>query len=349
MPYLHSFFNDYSEGAHPQILAALQAANLQQEPGYGLDSFSEEAAALIKNAIQQPEAAVHFVSTGTQANFIALSFLLKPYEAVIAADSGHIEVHETGAVEATGHKVITVPSVEGKITPEAVHEVLATHTNEHMVLPRVVYISQSTELGTIYSKKELETLSKLCQEKNLLLFIDGARLGSALTSTVADFTLVDIANYADAFYIGGTKNGALFGEAIVITRPHLQKNFRYQLKQHGALLAKGRVFGIQFREFFRDTLYLDNARHANAMAQKLARGMISLGHELAYPAVSNQIFLVLPDSTIEKLQKKFGFYVWTKNSTTTSNNLASSVIRLVTSWATNEEAVDQFLEALKDC
>lgn len=342
---LYSFFNDYSEGAHPQILAALQEANLKQEPGYGLDSFSQEAAELIKKAIQQPEATVHFVSNGTQANYISLSFLLKPYEAVIAAHSGHIEVNEAGAVEATGHKIITVPGAEGKVTPAAICEVLSTHTNEHMVYPRVVYISQSTELGTIYSKEELQTLAKLCQEKNLLLFIDGARLGSALTSHAANFTLADIAKCADLFTIGGTKNGALLGESIVITRPHLQDHFRYQLKQQGALLAKGRVFGVQFREFFRDSLYIDNARHANTMAQKLANGILSLGHQLAYPSETNQIFVILRDAIIQELQKNYGFYIWTKNF----NNSSSSVIRLVTSWATREEAIHEFLEKLKQC
>lgn len=294
-----------------------------------------------------PEAAVHFVSNGTQANYISLAFLLKPYEAVIAADNGHIEVHEAGAVEATGHKIITVPGVEGKVTPAAIQEILATHINEHMVHPRVVYISQSTEVGTIYSKSELTTLSKVCQEKKLLLFIDGARLSSALTSPAADFTLSDIAQYADFFTIGGTKNGALLGEAVVITRPHLQAHFRYQLKQQGALLAKGRVFGIQFREFFREDLYFNNARHANTMAQKLAHGILSLGYQLAYPAVTNQVFAILPDNLIEELQKNYGFYVWTKNWAKTFNNSTSSVIRLVTSWATSEEAVDQFLSALE--
>ena len=233
------------------------------------------------------------------------------------------------------------------MTPEAIRELLSIHNNEHMVHPRVIYISQSTELGTIYSKKELETLSKLCQEKNLLLFIDGARLGSALTSHVADFTLTDIVKYADLFTIGGTKNGALLGEAIVITRPDLQKNFRYQLKQQGALLAKGRVFGIQFREFFRNSLYFENARHANIMAQKLAQGITSLGYELAYPTVTNQIFVILPNSFIEKLEKKYGFYIWTKNSRNGFKNSMSSVIPLVTSWATQEEAVEDFLKKLK--
>ena len=349
MPHYYSFFNDYSEGAHPQILAALQESNLKQESGYGLDGFSEEAAMLIKQAIQQQEAAVHFVSNGTQANYISLSFLLKPFEAVIAADNGHIEVHEAGAVEATGHKIVTVPGVEGKVTPEGIESILATHVNEHMVHPRVVYISQSTELGTIYSKNELEKISKLCHEKNLYLFVDGARLGAALTSSAADFTLPDMARFADLFTIGGTKNGALLGEAIVITRPHLQHQFRYQLKQQGALLAKGRVFGIQFREFFRDELYFDNAHHANAMAQKLAEGILSLGHQLAYPAVTNQIFAILPDERIEELQKKYGFYIWTKNWTKAFNNSSNSVIRLVTSWATREEAVDDFIEELSHC
>lgn len=342
MSHFYSFQNDYSEGAHPQILATLNQLNLKQESGYGEDTFSKESAKLIKKLIEKPEAAVHFVCGGTQANLISLSSMLKPYEAVIAVESGHIAVHETGAVEATGHKVITVSGTHGKITPEAIQQVLIAHDNEHMVHPRVVYISQTTELGNIYTKQELQTLYTLCHAKGLYLFIDGARLGSALMSKDADFHLKDIAELSDIFTIGGTKNGAFLGEAIVIVNRLFQEKFRYHVKQHGALLAKGAFLGIQFKEFFESSLYLDNAAHANKLALKFAKAIEDLGYKLLYSANSNQIFPILPNNVIEKLQKNYRFYIWSPFPEKKDH----SVIRLVTSWATKENAVEQFLEDL---
>lgn len=335
------FFDDYSEGAHPRILEALGRTNFQQERGYGEDFFTQEATRLIREKIKKPEAAVHFVSTGTQANLISIASLLKPYESVIATNEGHIATHETGAIEATGHKVNTVPCIAGKMTPEAIEKIVLEHINEHMVQPRVVYISQATEVGTIYSKQELQNIYRTCQEHQLYLYIDGARIGHAVMSKDADFNLEDISSCCDFFYIGGTKNGALLGEAIVIINPDLQKHFRYHMKQRGALMAKTRTMTISFIEFFKDDLYFENAHHANEMAQKLAKGIEASGYQLSQPASTNQIFPIFPNKVVEQLQKTYGFYVWSKAAT-----VHHSVIRLVTSWATKEEAVNAFLNDL---
>lgn len=338
---MFSFFNDYSEGAHPRVLKALQETNEQQEPGYGLDSFSQIAADLLRDLIKQPKAAIHFVATGTQANLITLSSFLKSYESIIAPEQGHICVHETGALEATGHKVHALPGQAGKLLPESVRELIALHNDEHSVRPRVLYISQATELGTIYSKRELQALRAVCNEHQLYFFLDGARLGNAMMAEGNDADLADIAALCDAFYIGGTKNGALLGEAVVIVNPVLQDSFRYHLKQRGALMAKGRVIAVQFKELFRDGLYFENARHANAMAQKLAHGIRERGYAFAQDSKTNQLFPIFPDSIIEKLKKDYGFYVWEKTSD-------GSVIRLVTSWATPEAAVEAFLKDLAE-
>lgn len=339
--YTFSFFNDYSEGAHPAILAALQASNLTQETGYGEDSLSLKATELIKNKVGDPNAAVHFVSGGTQANLIVLAAILKPYEAVIAADTGHIFVHEAGAIEATGHKICTISNQQGKIYPDQIQAVLDQHQDEHMVKPRVVFISQSTEVGTIYSKQELQAISAICKQNNLYLYVDGARLGSGLTAVGSDMTLSDLAALADAFYIGGTKNGALLGEAIVIINDQLKDNFRYHLKQRGALLAKGRVLGVQFVELFKENLYFDLAKHANALATRLAQGIKDQGYAFLTESSTNQIFPIFPNTVIEKLQSRYGFYVWSKIDDNTSS------IRLVTSWATTEEAAQSFLDDLQ--
>jgi threonine aldolase len=336
---MYSFFNDYSEGAHPRILATLQETNEQQEPGYGLDSFSQAAADLLREVIKQPNAAIHFVSTGTQANLITLSSFLKPYESIIAPEHGHICTHETGALEATGHKVHALPSRAGKLLPENVRELMAFHKDEHCVRPRVLYISQATELGTIYSKHELQALRAVCDEHQLYFYIDGARIGNAVMADSNDADFADIASLCDAFYIGGTKNGAFLGEAVVIVNPALQECFRYHLKQRGALMAKGRVIAIQFKELFRDGLYFENAHHANAMAQKLAHGIQAHGYTFAQDSKTNQLFPILPDAIIDQLKKDYGFYVWEKAPT-------GSVIRLVTSWATPEAAVEAFLKDL---
>lgn len=235
----YSFYNDYSEGAHQSILDALMETNYQQEIGYGEDSLSQQASDLIRNKIGNADADVHFVSGGTQANLIVLASLMKPYESVVAANSGHIFVHEAGAIEATGHKINTIETNNGKISPNQIKAVLNHHEDEHMVKPRVVFISNSTEVGTIYSKKELEAISDFCRQNGLYLYLDGARLGSALTSSRNDVSFSELSALVDIFYIGGTKNGALLGEAIVINNDQLKENFRYHLKQKGALLAKG--------------------------------------------------------------------------------------------------------------
>ena len=262
----YSFFNDYSEGAHPNILKALEETNLVQEMGYGEDRFSIQAANLIKNEIGNQNAAIHFVSGGTQANLIILASLLKPYESIISATSGHINTHEAGAVEATGHKINSVESLDGKVKPDQIEELVKLHEDEHMVKPRVVFISNSTEVGTIYSKRELGEIAEVCQQSGLHLFLDGARLGSALASPSNDLSLAQVTKLVDVYYIGGTKNGTLLGEAIVISNPKLQENFRRHLKQRGALLAKGRVLSVQFIELFKDDLYWKLAKHANELA-----------------------------------------------------------------------------------
>ncbi len=341
MSYRYLFFNDYSEGAHPRILSALSKANSTQEMGYGEDSFCAEAARLLRAKLDNDRAQVHFVSGGTQANLIALASILRPFESVIAATTAHINVHEAGAVEATGHKIHNVPRLDGKLTPSAIQEVVSAHTDEHMVKPRVVFLSQATELGTIYTKTELEAISKACRIIGLFLYLDGARLGPALASSAADMTLSDIAQLTDLFYIGGTKNGVLLGEAIVIVNPALQENFRYHLKQRGALLAKGRILGVQFSELFRDNLFIELAQHANNMAQILSSGIEACGYALLVKTLTNQIFPILPNSIIEELKKKYGFYVWSK----VDDNY--SCIRLVTSWATPGNAVNEFLADLK--
>lgn len=271
---------------------------------------------------------------------IVISAILRPYESVIAANTSHIYVHEAGAIEATGHKINTIKTEDGKLTPENIRSVIDYHEDEHMVKPKMVFISNSTELGTIYKKKELIGLSVFCKQNDLFLYLDGARLGSALTSTQNDITLPELSKLLDVFYIGGTKNGALLGEAIIINNKELKKNFRFHLKQKGALLAKGRILGIQFLELFKDDLFFKLANHANLMAQKLSMGIKNSGYSLLTKSVTNQIFPILPNKLIETMGKKYGFYVWSK---TDKYNFA---IRLVTSWATKEKFVDRFIADL---
>lgn len=337
---IYSFKNDYSEGCHPDLLTALIQNNSSQEAGYGEDSYSLEAIKLIKEKCGNDDLAVHLVSGGTQANLIVIAAALRPYESVISAASGHIHVHETGAIEATGHKIQTVATKDGKLRPSDVQSILDKFEDEHTVKPRLVYISNSTEIGSIYNKKELIELSIYCKSNNLLLFLDGARLGSALTSTSNDLSLTDIANFTDVFYIGGTKNGALFGEAIVIKNEELKSHFRFHLKQRGALLAKGRALGLQFHELFKNDLFFELAHHANRMAAKLTSAISTQGYAFLTDPVSNQIFPILPNILIQKLSKSFEFYTWKKIDE------HHSAIRLVTSWATEEEAVDAFIKQI---
>ncbi|HED38478.1 MAG TPA: aminotransferase class I/II-fold pyridoxal phosphate-dependent enzyme [Ignavibacteria bacterium] len=335
-----SFKDDYSEGAHPNILQALNKTNLVQENGYGMDAYCEKAIKLIRAKIDNSNIDIHFISAGTQANLIVLSSALKPYESVISADTAYIAVYG-GPIEATGHKINTVLTENRKLTPEDVKSVLDQHSDEHMVKPKIVSISNSTEVGSIYNKKELTGLSDFCKQNDLFLYLDGARLGSALTSEYNDLTLSDIAKLVDAFYIGGTKNGALLGEAIVICNDNIKKDFRYNLKQKGGLLAKGRILGIQFLELFTNDLFFDLGKHANLMATKLSKEISNLGYEFLTQPVSNQIFPIFQNDLIDKLSEKYGFYVWQKIDD------KKSAIRLVTSWATKEENVESFVVDLK--
>ncbi len=346
---MYSFRNDYSEGAHPQVLEALCRYNLEQNAGYGLDAHSAHAADQIRELCACPQAAVHFISGGTQTNMLLISSCLRPFQAVIATETGHIHVHETGAVEATGHKILTVPAASkstpdttGKLTPEDIRTVCAAHMDEHMVQPALVYISDSTELGTIYCRQELEALHAVCKELGLWLFLDGARLGAALTCPENDLTLADIAALTDAFYIGGTKNGALYGEALVLTNPLLQKDFRYAIKNRGAMLAKGFTVGIQFEALFTDQLYFKLAEHAGVLANKLTAALKALHCDFYAPSPTNQVFPILPDTVCQKLAEDFQFE--------TQKQLEDGrfAVRFVTSWATPEEAVDSLIASLSD-
>jgi threonine aldolase len=336
----YSFKNDYSEGAHPSILQALSKSNLEQQEGYGLDDYCNQARDILKKAIKNPDADIYFVSGGTQANLLSISSILKPWESVISANSGHINTHEAGAIESTGHKIDTIQSKDGKISVSQLKPIIEEHKDEHMVKPRLVFISNSTEVGTIYKKKELEELSSYCKTNNLILYLDGARIGSALCSTENDLTLSEISKLVDIFYIGGTKNGALFGEAVIINNSEIKKDFFRSMKQRGALLAKGRTLGVQFIELFKKNLFFDLAKHSNLMASKIAEAIKKRGYNFLTESSTNQIFPILPNKLIEKLEKKYGFYVWCK----IDNN--NSAIRLVTSWTTNEEVVKEFISDL---
>lgn len=339
---MYSFKNDYSEGCHPAILEALRTLWQEQVAWYGEDSYSEEARDILRKKMLTPEAWVYFVSGGTQANLTVIASLLRPHEAVIAASSWHIAVHEAGAIEATWHKVVIHETNDGKLTGEHIESLLHEHAlAPHMVKPRLVYISNTTEVGTLYTKHEIEDIARTCKNHDLLFFIDGARLGSALTAEGTDITLADIAHSADVFTIWGTKNGALFGEAIVIPENTLQRDFLYHVKQRGALLAKGWILGIQFRELFRDDLYFDLARHANVIAGKMSEGCMHIGYTLLTPSNTNQIFPILPNTVIASLMEEYEFYIWQKI------DMHHSAIRLVTSWATPDAQAEAFIETLK--
>lgn len=340
---MYSFRNDYSEGGHPQVLQALTDTNAVQTVGYGMDPYCQAAADTIRRLCAAPDADVHFLVGGTQVNLVTIDAFLQSYEAVIAAQTGHVSTHETGAIEATGHKVCTVESPDGKLTPALVESVLAQHNGtEHMVLPRLVYISDTTEIGTIYTKAELTALRRCCDANGLVLYLDGARLGSALTAPGNDLTLPDLAALTDAFTIGGTKNGALFGEALVLTRP--LPHYRWHMKQRGAVLAKGRLLGIQFQALLEDGLYFDLARHANQLALRLRDGIAALGYPFPVDSPSNQQFPVLPNATVQKLQE-LGYEFEIDHVVDADH----TCIRLVTSWATPESAMESFLRDLAAC
>lgn len=335
---MYSFKNDYSEGAHPDILKALCQYSAEQNVAYGMDKHSAASAEMIKELCQSKDSNVVFVGGGTPTNVLALCALLRnPYEAAISADTGHINVHETGAIEYTGHKVIEVPTeADGKLTPELIAPVLAEHQSEHMLVPKLVYISQTTELGTLYSKAELTALSKFCRENGLYLYADGARLGSALMAEENDVSLADLAALTDAFCIGGTKNGLLLGEALVMQNSAMQEHLRWMIKQKGFMLAKGFVVGIQFEAALRDGLFFDMAKHANAAAAKIAEAVEQSGFEFYSKPQSNQLFVILPPELAKELYEKYNCNL--------DRTLADGriVVRIVTSWATTDEAVEEF-------
>lgn len=338
---MYSFKSDYSEGAHPKILEAFMQTNLEQTDGYGEDPHCDNAASLIKKLLKNEDVDIHFMVGGTPTNFTAISAFLRPHHAVVAPKTAHIFVHETGAVEATGHKVLALPTSNGKIASQQILDTLIEHEDEHMVKPKLVYISNTTEIGTVYTRSQLEELYKTCKENNLYLYMDGARLASALTSDANDLTIEDFPNLTDAFYIGGTKNGAMFGEVLVICNPDLKEDFRFHMKQKGCLLAKGRLLGVQFETLFKDNLWFENGRHANRMSTILKEGLISQGYRFLTDSPSNQLFPILPNSMIAVLEENYSFYIWKKIDESHSS------IRLVTSWATEEEKVRTFLADLK--
>ncbi|MFT5893156.1 MAG: threonine aldolase [bacterium] len=337
----YSFLDDYSEGCHPDILTALSNTNLIQQTAYGDDEYSINARLLIRNELNTVDTAVFFVAGGTLANIIIMSGALRSHEAVIAAHTGHIVVRETGAVEATGHKIITVATDDGKLTPESIEATLSSNAHfPHMTRPKLVYISNATEVGTIYTKHEVSLLSECCKSNSLLLMMDGARLGTAITAPKSDLSLSDVAKLCDIFWIGGTKAGALIGEAIVIPNEKLADDFAFHIKQRGALLAKGRLLGIQFQTLFSDNLFFKLSENANKTAQRLSNAFIDAGHEMAAATESNQIFPILPNVLIRQLKEQFDFYVWEP----LDND--RSVVRFVTSWATDDTQVDALTEAL---
>ncbi len=338
----YSFKNDYSEGCHPNILRAMVQFNFDQQNGYGLDEYCLTAEEIIKEKIKNPAVKVHFVSGGTQANLIVISAFLRPHESVISAHSGHIFTNEAGAIEFSGHKVHSVETEDGKLNPKHIQSVLDMHQNiPHQVKPKLVYISNATEIGTIYTKSELQALSAFCREKDLYLFMDGARLANALMAFGNDLNLEEISKLTDAFYLGGTKNGALLGEAIIINNQNLQPEFGFHIKQKGAMLAKGRLLGIQFLELMKDDLYLQLAAYANAKAMLIKSAFTEIGCEFLNDTFTNQIFPILTQNQIEKLSANFDFYQWKKLE---NDKIA---IRIITSWATNEEAVEKFAEEIR--
>ena len=339
---MYSFRHDYSEGAYPEILKRLSEENKKQHLGYGEDEICKEAKKRVHQKLKNDECDIHFLVGGTQTNLTVISSALRPFEAVITVDSGHINVHETGAIEATGHKVIVVKGKDGKITPDGIHQAVKIHTDEHMVKPKMVYISNATEIGTIYTKKELEEIRKVCDEYKLYLFMDGARLGAALTSSENDLRFEDLCTYCDVFYIGGTKNGALFGEAIVIVSDKLKSDFRYMIKQRGGMLAKGWLIGVQFAELMKDNVYLELADHANKLAQKMQSRLEELGISFFIKTSTNQIFPVLPNEMLEKLSEYIDYQIWEPYDET------HTIVRFVTSWATDGKEVEEIIKLFEN-
>ena len=338
------FNNDYSEGCHSEVLQRLLETNMVQTPGYGMDEYCAAAADMIRKLCKNDSLAVHFLVGGTQTNLTVISAALRPHQGVIGANTAHVQVHETGAIEATGHKVMGLPSDDGKISAAQIESVVTAHfadeAAEHMVQPKMVYISNPTELGTIYTLSELEGISAACKKHGLFLFLDGARLGYGLTAKGNDVTMADLARLCDVFYIGGTKVGALFGEAVVISNSAIAEDFRYLIKQHGGMLAKGRLLGVQFSALLENDLYFKIAEHANHLADQLRNTLERLGYQLFVPGMTNQVFPVLPDALLEKLSESFSF------SEQQRVDESHRAVRFCTSWATTQENMDALCQAL---
>ena len=340
-----NLMNDYNTTCHPKVLEAIREVSDKRFVGYGLDAECERAADVVRQMIGNPDAFVQFMPGGTQTNLTAVSAFLRPHEAVIAPGSAHIYVHETGAIEATGHKVLTVPPINGKINAEDVRSVCEAHTDEHMVKPKLLYISQTTELGTVYTKAELTALRNVCDVYDLYFYIDGARLGYAIASELCDFQLNELAGLADAFYIGGTKNGLLFGEALVICNLSLASDFRFLVKQHGGLLSKGFLLGIQFLALFEDELYFDLARQSNAAAAKLTEGLKNKGLSFLTVTETNQVFPIVSEATLKRLEEKIHFEVWAGAGRVAGEKFTP--IRFVTTWLTADEEIEAVLDLIK--
>ena len=336
--------SDYLEGAHMSVIKRLADTNYIQTPGYGEDVCCDEARTLIRKLCNAPEAAIHFLVGGTQANRTVIASVLRPHQGVVSAPGGHIAVHETGAIENAGHKVLTIPDVDGKLTAAGVEALCAAHyadaSFEHTVQPGMVYISNPTEIGTVYTRQELSELYAVCQSRGLPLYIDGARLGCALVSDVCDYTLPEMAQMCDVFTIGGTKLGALFGEAVVIMNPALQKDFRYYIKQNGGMLAKGRLLGLQFLALLENGLYDRIARQEVELAMVLRDGLRQKGWDFLVDSPTNQQFPILPDTVLDELRKDFNFSYWQ------SMGNGMSAVRFCTSWATAREHIDALLAAI---
>ena len=336
----HKFTNDYSSLCHPLILKDLSDIALEQNVAYGLDKHSLNAENLIKKTFNSPNGKIYFLSGGTMTNLLFISYALRPYEAVIALETGHINVHETGAVEATGHKIITVKGKDGKIYPNDIKYVLKTFRDEHMVKPKMVYISNSTEIGTIYTRKELIDLYELCQANDLYFYIDGARLASALTSKANDVEPGLFGKVCDAFYVGGAKNGLLLGEALVINNPALQKDFRYHIKNKGAMISKGYLIGAVFESAFKNGLYFDIAKETNEIADYLKEGLAKLNVNML-DSPTNQVFATFDQDFANKLIKEYGLELWEDKG-------EQLVVRFVTSFTTKKSDVDDLLNFIKN-
>ena len=339
------FESDYTQGAVPQILEALVRTNMEQTPGYGEDKYCLSAADKIRKELGRDDVAVHFLVGGTQTNFTFIASCLRPHEGVICPATGHINVHETGAVEATGHKILPIPSLDGKINAGEIEEMVTSHENdtafEHITKPKMVYLSMPTENGTIYSKAELQAIYDCCKRKNLILYIDGARLGYGLMCKENDIAFSDLPYLCDAFYIGGTKVGALFGEALVIVNDKYKEDFRYIEKQKGAMLAKGRLLGLQFDTLFTDGLYFKVSKHAVKLADKIRDAFREKGIRLLYNSPANQVFVLLDDEQKKQLEKDFTFCYWGKSD-------GLHAVRFCTSWATQESDADALVSAINE-